>query len=136
MPAVDYAACCAGFRSWELLPDDNSYPASLLDLGKDAPTLRGYGDPDVLLGDCLSVIGARKATPYGESCAKMAARVAAESGITVVSGGAIGCDCVAGTAAVEAGGKTVVIPGCGADVVYPRSSCSVPTGCLRIEGDR
>ena len=84
--------------------------------------LHGYGDPSVLSGECISIVGARKATPYGRTCAKMAGRAAAECGITVVSGGAIGCDQCAGTAALDAGGRTVVIPGCGADCVYPSSS--------------
>lgn len=117
-----YAEVIAGLERWELAPEDSGYPKGVLELDGQAPVLRGYGDPSVLVGDCISVIGARRATPYGKTCAKMAGRLAAECGVTVVSGGAVGCDQIAGRAAVEAGGKTVVIPGCGADVVYPASS--------------
>jgi DNA processing protein len=45
--------------------------------------------------------------------------MASVRGIVVVSGGAIGCDQSAHTGALEVGGKTVVVLGCGADVVYP-----------------
>lgn len=120
--AGSYASTVAGLERWELCRGDPGYPPALLDLEGETPVLRGYGDPTVLLEDCVSVIGARRANPYGITCARMAGRVAAECGVVVVSGGAVGCDQTAGTAALDAGGKTVVIPGCGADVVYPASS--------------
>ena len=121
-PKERYGVLVARSERWELAPSDEGYPKSLLDLESHAPVLRGVGDPKVLLGDCVSIVGARKATPYGLACARMAGRVSAECGVTVVSGGAVGCDQEAGTAALDAGGVTVVIPGCGADQLYPRSS--------------
>ncbi len=124
-PRVRYLDVIAKMRPFEIRAGDEGYPPALLELDGEPFVIRGYGDPSVLLGDCVSVIGARRATPYGKACAKMAGRVAAECGITVVSGGAVGCDQIAGTAALDAGGKTVVIPGCGADVVYPASSESL-----------
>ena len=117
-----YQSVIEEMARWELAPGDAGYPEPLLDLGDEAPVLHGYGDPSALLGECISIIGARKASPYGKTCAKMAGRAAAECGITVVSGGAVGCDQCAGNSALDAGGKTVVIPGCGADRVYPSSS--------------
>lgn len=101
----EYRSIIEGLQRWEIAPNDPSYPPALLDLGHEAPVLHGYGDPSVLSGECISIVGARKATPYGRTCAKMAGRAAAECGITVVSGGAIGCDQCAGTAALDAGGK-------------------------------
>jgi DNA processing protein len=47
---------------------------------------------------------------------------AAGVGVSVISGGAIGCDQAAHAAAIERGGRTVVVLGCGADVDYPRSA--------------
>lgn len=122
MARESYADAAARAERWELAPGDAGYPEPLLDLEDRAPVLRGIGDKDALSGDCISIVGARLATPYGIACARMAGRVAAECGVTVVSGGARGCDHEAGAAAVGSGGRTVVIPGCGADVVYPRSS--------------
>lgn len=92
-------------KCWEISPDDEEFPQSLHDLEPVPEVLYGRGDPKVLQGPCLSVIGARRATPYGIAVAEMAGRVAAESGIVVVSGGAMGCDCAAGRAALEAGGE-------------------------------
>lgn len=54
--------------------------------------------------------------------------------MTVVSGGAVGCDQASGWAAVNAGGKHVVVLGTGADVVYPRSSAGLITRTLDMGG--
>ena len=121
-------------KCWEISPDDEEFPQSLHDLEPVPEVLYGRGDPKVLQGPCLSVIGARRATPYGIAVAEMAGRVAAESGIVVVSGGAMGCDCAAGRAALEAGGRTVVVSGCGADMVYPASSADVYAGAVAAGG--
>lgn len=107
---------------WELHAGDVGWPEALDDLGRPPRTLYGLGDPEALRGPCVSIVGSRRATPYGIAVAEMAARVAAECGVTVVSGGAMGCDRAAAASALAAGGRTVVVSGCGADVVYPRSS--------------
>lgn len=106
----------------ELMRGDALYPPLVAALPDAPPTLYVRGDPRVLTSPCISIVGSRRATPYGEAVAEMVARIAAESGITVVSGGALGVDQVAGTAALDAGGRHVVVLGCGADVVYPESS--------------
>ena len=68
------------------------------------------------------MIGARKATPYGLKCAELFAGWAAAAGYVVISGAAVGCDSAAHQAALDAGGRTVAVLGCGADVVYPRGA--------------
>jgi DNA processing protein len=70
----------------------------------------------------LGIIGARKATPYGIRCARLFAGWAASAGYVVISGAAVGCDTAAHRAALDAGGHTVAVLGCGADVSYPRGS--------------
>lgn len=110
------------FHSQELTVADAAYPEQLKNIGEEPPVLYTVGNIDVLKTPLISIIGARKATPYGLACARLAGKVAAECGITVVSGGAIGCDSEAAKAALAAGGKTIVVPGCGPDILYPRSS--------------
>ena len=107
---------------WILTRGDTYYPKCLEDLHSPPRVLYGIGDPTLLSTPMLSVIGARRATPYGIAIAEMTARVAVDYGVTVVSGGAMGCDFAAGMSALSAGGKTIVVLGCGADVIYPRSS--------------
>ena len=110
---------------WELRRGGRDYPESLKVMETQPRVIYGRGDPTVLSGPCLSVIGARHATPYGLTIAAMAGRVAAESGIVLVSGGAMGCDAAAARGALDAGGKTIVVSGVGADQVYPPSSADV-----------
>ena len=85
------------------------YPSMVAELPDPPKTIYVRGDPTALNASCISIIGSRKATPYGLSVAEMAAHVAAESNLVVVSGGALGCDQAAGRAALEAGGRHVVV---------------------------
>lgn len=111
------------------------FPEMLLDL-TDPPieALNVLGDAAVLHGSCISIIGARLATPYGIAVAQMAGRIAAECGLVVVSGGAKGCDRAASRAALDAGGRTVIVSGCGADQVYPSSSADIYQDALERGG--
>ncbi|MDY2777457.1 MAG: DNA-processing protein DprA [Collinsella sp.] len=104
---------------------EDGYPAMLADLDRPPERIFVLGDVSVLAAPSISIIGARRASPYGLAIADMAARVAAEAGIVVTSGGAMGCDRAAGISALDAGGRHVIVMGTGADVVYPRSSRSL-----------
>jgi DNA processing protein len=98
---------------------DPAYPSHLKTGIRPPACLFGMGDPAALVPG-LAIIGSRRATPYGITCARMFARCAAEAGVTVISGAAIGCDLAAQTAALDAGGRSVAVLGCGADIDYPR----------------
>lgn len=119
---------------WEIARGERGYPPSLEELPSPPEVIYGRGSAESLDAPLLAVIGARRATPYGLSIAEMAARVAAAHGIGVISGGAMGCDRAAGMSAFRAGGKTIVVSGCGADVVYPLTSADVYEGALASGG--
>jgi DNA processing protein len=106
---------------WRIDRGDSAYPECLEPTPQPPEILWGMGDPGLLRAG-LAVIGARRATPYGLTCARMFAGWAAEHGVVVVSGGAVGCDRAAHEAALEAGGATVAVLGCGPDVDYPRDA--------------
>lgn len=103
----------------ELPRGDARYPAALLEARNPPERLYVVGDASAL-GEGLAVVGARKATPYGAGCARRFARLAAERGVRVVSGGARGCDAAAHEGALAAGGVTVAVLGSGCDRIYPK----------------
>jgi DNA processing protein len=69
-----------------------------------------------------AIVGSRNCTPYGRSEARRFGCELARKGVGIISGMASGVDCAAQEGAIEAGGKTYAVLGCGADVCYPASS--------------
>lgn len=105
-------------RRFELRLGEPDYPEHLAQIARPPKVLYGIGDPAALVPG-LAIVGSRKATPYGLGCAHVFAGLAAHAGVTVVSGAAIGCDMTAQLAALDSGGSTVAVLGCGADHDYP-----------------
>ena len=109
-------------NAFEIKIGDSLYPHQLMDLERPPQILYGIGNPEILNSESLGIIGSRKSTPYGNASALLAGSCAAECGIPVVSGGAIGCDYQGLKGALDFGGDIIIVPGSGADVVYPSSS--------------
>ena len=84
--------------------------------------LRGDGAVDVLARRAVAVVGARSCSPYGAHVARMLGRELAAAGLVVVSGLARGVDGEAHRGALEGGGLTVAVLGCGIDRDYPASN--------------
>ena len=68
---------------------------------------------------CIAIVGTRRATLYGHSVARKFASELSQLGFCIVSGMARGTDTAAHEGALEAGGQTVAVLGCGLDIVYP-----------------
>ena len=67
----------------------------------------------------VAIVGARACSSYGSQVARLLGRELAGAGVIVVSGLARGIDGEAHRGALEAGGLTVAILGCGIDRDYP-----------------
>ncbi len=100
---------------------DEGYPRLLREIAQPPAVLYVRGsltaDDDV----SLAIVGTRHATAYGRHVTATLARDLSEQGLTIVSGLARGVDQAAHVAALEAGGRTIAVQGCGPDLVYPPS---------------
>jgi DNA processing protein len=98
---------------------DGDYPAALCDLALPPPVLYLRGRLPKRPG--VSIVGARKASPYGREAAAAFAAGLAARGLAIVSGFARGVDAAAHRAAATcAEGATIAVLGCGLDIDYPR----------------
>ena len=110
-----------------LLWQDPRYPQRLKELPDAPPLLYCRGDMQLLQTPCVAVVGSRACSPEGIAVAREIAGQLSASGITIVSGLAIGIDCQAHHAALRHPGKTVAVLGTGIDVVYPKSNAKLFT---------
>jgi DNA processing protein len=102
---------------------DAGYPERLRVIPDPPPALFVSGKvPDV---PAVALVGSRKASGTGLECARALGGALGERGVCVVSGLALGVDAAAHEGALEAGGPTVGVLGCGIDVVLLRVSRSV-----------
>ena len=69
-----------------------------------------------------AIIGARLASGYGREQARRFGRQISARGIAVISGMARGIDGIAQKAALDAGGKSYAVLGCGVDICYPEEN--------------
>jgi len=108
-------ACGARLVTMEC-PD---YPASLAEIYD--PPLALFLRGTLLETDqyAVAVVGTRRPSPYGIEQAERLAGDLARRGITIVSGMAEGIDGAAHRAAIQAGGRTIAVLGCGVDEVFP-----------------
>jgi len=100
---------------------DAEFPYLLAAIHDPPPRLyvRGAADVALLAEPAVAIVGARACSAYGRSATRSLARELAGAGLVVVSGMARGIDGEAHRGALEGGGRTVAVLGCGIDRDYP-----------------
>lgn len=111
----------------KLARSDALFPPRLKAIFDPPPSLylRGSGGPELLGRRAVGVVGARSCSPYGAQVARMLGRELAAAGLVIVSGLARGIDGEAHRGALESGGPTVGVLGCGIDRDYPAANAAL-----------
>ncbi len=108
-----------------LLRQDAHWPRAL-EARADAPsTLFVRGDERLLSARSVAIVGTRECSGDGWDWTHRAAGRLAEQGWVVLSGLARGIDAAAHLGAMDAGGETVAVLGCGVDVAYPAENAAL-----------
>jgi DNA processing protein len=101
-----------------------AYPPLLRELPDPPAVLFGAGRPEALgllvEEPAVTVVGTRRASPYGTEVAYALGRGLGAAGVPVVSGLALGIDGTAHRGCLDGGGVPVAVVASGPDVVYPR----------------
>ena len=115
---------------------DSDFPARLLAIGDDCPTvIHCKGNLDLLKADkAVAIIGARAADMEGNEKAYQLGKEYAEKGYVVVSGLALGCDAAAHRGCVDALGGTIAIVANGLDITHPRENKPLQDAILEHGG--
>ncbi len=115
-----------------ITPEDNFFPDRLKNLPDMPLVLYGIGDCSVLNdGVSIGMVGTRNASNYGIETAQKLSFLLALSGVTVVSGGALGIDSEAHAGAMLAKGRTLAFLGCGLSVNYLMENASLRRAITR-----
>ena len=96
---------------------DSDYPSLLREI-HDPPALL-YLRGKLPSKECFAVVGSRQATASGLQLTREISTALASHDICIVSGLARGVDSAAHRGALDAGGSTIAVLGCGIDRIYP-----------------
>jgi DNA processing protein len=104
---------------------DEAYPRPLLEIADPPPLLYAHGNLELLQLPGLAIVGSRNATAQGERNAEEFAKALSASGLTIVSGLALGIDAAAHRGGLTGRGSTIAVLGTGIDLVYPQRNAAL-----------
>lgn len=99
---------------------DDDFPKQLVII-KNVPIVLYYKGNIAFLNEQLiiGIVGTRNSNKYTERVTHTLSSDLSRLGAIIVSGGAVGIDEYAHKGAINSGGRTIVIAGCGLDINYP-----------------
>jgi DNA processing protein len=116
---------CAAPGHWIVTLADDTYPRALLEIPDPPALLYGMGRIDLLQCAAIAIVGSRNASGQGERNAENFAKALSDSGLTIVSGLAIGIDAAAHRGGLAGACSSIAVLGTGIDVVYPQRNASL-----------
>lgn len=116
-----------------ITPEDSDWPLGANDLDTPPIALLIKGRRDALkeLNKSISIVGSRKPTNYGVQIARYLSRRAAECGVLVVSGGAVGIDSTAHVDSIAINGSTISVQAAGFNHLYPKENIKLFTEIMK-----
>ncbi len=104
---------------------DDEYPKPLLEIADPPPLLFARGRAELLQRAALAIVGSRNATAQGEANAEAFAKALGATGLTIVSGLALGIDAAAHRGGLSSAGSTIAVLGTGIDLIYPQRNAGL-----------
>lgn len=101
---------------------EDQFPQTLRDMDHHPAAMFARGETHCIHRPCVAIVGTRRASTYGKATARKFGEHLARLGFTIVSGGALGIDVEAMRGAMEGGGRTIGVFGCGIESPYPPSN--------------
>lgn len=104
-------------------PKTAAFPARLQLIADPPKQLYISGEPltELLARPCLAVVGSRAVSPYGKQVTEMLVQAAAQAGVVIISGLALGVDSIAHRSALAVKGSTIAVLPAGIEQIYPYS---------------
>ncbi|MDN6228053.1 MAG: DNA-protecting protein DprA [Enterobacterales bacterium] len=99
--------------------DDPRYPEKLKNIANPPPVLFVKGNVECLSLVQIAIVGSRRYSDYGETCATYFSSELSAAGLVITSGLALGIDGIAHRACLETQGTTIAVLGCGIAQLYP-----------------
>lgn len=98
---------------------DTNYPEQLKNIYDKPIVLYALGNTDILHKTGVAIVGCRDCSEYGKKTALKIGYELAKKDLCIISGLAKGIDKYSHIGALEAGGSTIGVIGCGLDYIYP-----------------
>ena len=109
-------------KIWQCSRFEEKYPKRLLVYENMPQTIYVKGKLPLETGKTVAIVGARVCSHYGAYQAYRFAKELAQQGVQIISGLAKGIDANAHKGALDAGGNTYAVLGCGVDICYPKQN--------------
>jgi len=121
--ALEIEATCIKKNIFPITADSEYYPENLKLISNYPSVIYCKGNISNLNEKkCISVVGSRTPGNYGKNITYSLSSSLTDMGFCIVSGMADGVDSIAHKAALDKGGYTVAVLGCGADIIYPKEN--------------
>ena len=117
-----------------ILPDEHIFSQRLTNIANPPKSLCYMGKLPETNAPVVSIVGSRKPSAYGKEVTERLATDLAKAGCVIVSGLALGVDCIAQKAAIEAGGTVVAVVPNELPDISPRTNYQLAMSIIKQGG--